>query len=135
MNEPSSIARAQPLVGECIGGDGERTRLGYVRVWREGRRHLAHRLAYEAAKGPIPDGMELDHLCRNRWCRNPDHLQPVTHAENSRRSSKCKLDFNQADRIRELFATGRYSLAELGQMFGVTKQSIALITKGKQWTR
>lgn len=37
----------------------------------------AHRLAYELAVGPIPDGLQLDHLCRNRACVRPDHLEPV----------------------------------------------------------
>jgi len=44
-----------------------------------------HRLAYALLRGAIPHGMELDHLCRNRACCNPWHLEPVTHKENLRR--------------------------------------------------
>lgn len=44
----------------------------------DGRRVAAHRAAYEAAVGPIPDGLVIDHLCRNRLCCNPEHLEPVT---------------------------------------------------------
>ncbi|WP_217488537.1 HNH endonuclease signature motif containing protein [Curtobacterium sp. Csp1] len=42
----------------------------------------AHRVVYERDRGAIPEGLELDHLCRNKQCVNPDHLEPVTRAEN-----------------------------------------------------
>ncbi len=45
----------------------------------------AHRFIYEETRGDIPEGKELDHLCRNTWCVNPSHLEPVTHIENVRR--------------------------------------------------
>ena len=47
----------------------------------------AHRVSYEMFKGKIPDGLELDHLCRVRNCVNPDHLEAVTHKENVLRGS------------------------------------------------
>ena len=51
------------------------------------RQVSAHRFAYEASVGPIPDGLELDHLCRVPLCVNPGHLEPVTHRENMRRGN------------------------------------------------
>lgn len=59
---------------------------GYGRFGVEGRKvALAHRWSYEHFVGPIPEGLELDHLCRVRRCVRPDHLEPVTHRENTLR--------------------------------------------------
>lgn len=61
---------------------GARTGSGYGQAWFGGRKMQAHRLTYEMMRGPIPDGMTLDHLCRVRLCVNPAHLEPVTRGEN-----------------------------------------------------
>jgi hypothetical protein len=60
-------------------------RKGYGRFKVAGRTLVASRYAYEEFVGPIPDGMEIDHLCFTPGCVNPDHLEPVTRAENARR--------------------------------------------------
>lgn len=50
------------------------------------KQHRAHRFTYELYKGEIPKGLTIDHLCKNKCCCNPDHLEAVTQAENNRRA-------------------------------------------------
>jgi len=81
---------AQRLVDEndCWIWQGKSKNKGYGVIRIGGRRGVTafvHRVLYEAAKGPIPDGLVIDHLCRNPACVNPDHLQAVTQAVNVQR--------------------------------------------------
>lgn len=69
----------------CIYLPNRPTRKGYVILTVGPRSVLAHRAMYEALRGPIPEKLTLDHLCRNRDCVNPWHLEPVTAIENTRR--------------------------------------------------
>lgn len=57
--------------------------VGYGEVWWKGKRHRAHRAVFDAYRGAMPS--ELDHLCKTKRCVNPDHLEPVSRAENMRR--------------------------------------------------
>lgn len=56
---------------------------GYGRFWNGQRLVYAHRFVYELLVGPIPAGLDLDHLCRVHGCVNPEHLEPVTRRENA----------------------------------------------------
>ena len=60
---------------------------GMFRLSNPRRLLYAHRLFYELLVGPIPDGLEIDHLCRNRACQNPDHMEPVTSQINTLRGN------------------------------------------------
>ncbi len=65
---------------------------GYARLLgSDGKTKYAHRVAYMLLRGAIPHGLFLDHLCRVRCCVNPDHLEPVTCAENIRRGETGRL--------------------------------------------
>lgn len=78
--------------GECLRWCGPRNANGYGRVSWKGTSFQVHRLAYTLRVGDIPEGLEVDHVldrgCLHRDCFNPDHLEPVTSAENVRRQAR-----------------------------------------------
>lgn len=77
--------RTRTLDNGCIEFIGD-TRAGYGRIWNGDRNDSTHRVAWEAVNGPIPDDMFLDHLCRNRLCCNPEHLELVSKRTNTVRA-------------------------------------------------
>lgn len=106
---------------------------GYAKSIRvDGHAYAPHRFYYEQKYGPIPAGLALDHLCKNRLCVNPDHLQPVTQTQNTRRSRIAKLTETDAANIKSMFAQG-YSKRRLARMFGVCHTTIADLLNGVTW--
>jgi hypothetical protein len=96
------------------------------------RNRLMHRVYYEQLVGPIPLGLQLDHLCRNRACVNPAHLEPVTAAENQHRGSNAKLTSEDVREIRALLAAGQRQ-GEIGRVYGITKSQVSAINIGRAW--
>jgi hypothetical protein len=79
---------------------GALTTHGYGAFWADGRQVAAHRFSYETFIGPIPDGLDLDHVwdrgCRSKACVNPSHLEPVTERENTRRAYRARSANNES---------------------------------------
>jgi hypothetical protein len=100
QHDPSPLARVLMLVKKdeqtgCWVGPWATTKKGYVAINIGRRKEQIYRFVYAALRGPIPQGLTLDHLCRNRRCFNPDHLEPVTMLENILRGTnstktRCK---------------------------------------------
>lgn len=89
------VSRLADADNGCIIWTGGKTLGGYgmfaaSTAKSDEKKVMAHRWSYEHYVGPIPDGYDIDHLCRVRACVNPDHLEPVTRAENIRRAAAVK---------------------------------------------
>lgn len=108
---------------------GSLNHAGYGRVFGG----QAHRVAWERVHGPIPEGLEPDHLCRVRACINVEHLELVTRAENCRRGAAARPGVAQggiAAAIRDARRDARWSQRELAERLGVTAALIGHYERG-----
>ncbi len=101
---------------------------GYGICHRRGKTWLAHRFYYEEHVGPIPAGLQLDHLCRVRPCVNPEHLEAVTGQVNIWRTSITKLSPGQVQAIRA--STG--SPQRVAEKYGITRGHVWRIRTGRK---
>mgnify|MGYP001614934139 CR=1 FL=1 len=105
---------------------------GYGVMRKNGLLLKAHRYFYKKYKGGILEGLQLDHLCRNKSCVNPEHLEIVTNAENCRRGLNAKLNYNIILQIKNKLSNG-VKQQRLVEQFNVSPSTISEIARGKAW--
>jgi hypothetical protein len=133
------IARIERRIDRHPGGcwlwRGAVLKTGYGRIslgaLKDGQ-GLVHRLMYEHVRGPIPAGMELDHLCRVRHCCNPAHVEPVPHAVNVRRGAATKLSQLAVLAVRALAAQGD-SQRDIASLFDINQATVNAVVNRKTW--
>jgi hypothetical protein len=96
FGDPIERFWAKTISGEngCIVWKGSISTSGYGRITLNGKPKQAHRFSFEQANGPIPEGLQIDHVCRNRACVNPDHLRLVTSKQNTLANSNSPSAIN-----------------------------------------
>ncbi len=97
---------------------------GYGVVNREGRTHRAHRWIYERFRQPVPSGMDLDHLCRQRDCVNPLHLEPVSRGVNLRRGDRGKTAPHTLFLLHLMDGSTTLTRVELAELLGISGRSV-----------
>ena len=94
---------------------------------------LAHVWMYKKYGGIIPEGLQLDHLCKVKCCVNPEHLEPTTNAENCRRSKKTRLTHEIVYDLRKMREETGLSYEKLGVVFGINRTTAWQICSGLRW--
>jgi hypothetical protein len=115
---------------KCVEWSGARSGDGYGAVYIDGKQRAAHRVAWEKAKGVIPDGMWILHRCDNPLCVNPDHLFLGTAKDNTQ-DSRAKLTEDDVRKMVALSVEKRQS--QIARDFGVSDALVSLILRGKAW--
>ncbi len=105
---------------------------GYGSVWSGERTMKAHRYVYETLRGPVPHGLDLDHLCRVRSCVNPAHLEPVTRGENLRRSPTKGA---QRGNLRNGAPKSQHLRQACGRGHAYTPENTIARAHGQRWCR
>lgn len=135
----SNVKRRNPkpwIVDDATGCwlyTGPKGAKGYGRIMIDRQNRLAHRHFYEQLVGPIPEGLQLDHLCRNTSCVNPDHLEPVTPIENIRRSEKIVMTSERKEIAKKL--EGTMSYAAIAREIGVSLTTVWNFLNGRSWVK
>ena len=106
---------------------------GYGQLKRKGKHLRASRYFYEKYNGKMSNNVVMDHLCKNRKCVNPLHLEAVSLLENIRRGNVPKLKVEEVNNIKIMYKKGRKQ-KELSQLFNVNQSEISRIVNGLRWS-
>ena len=110
--------------GECWVWTAARTN-GYGVAHVSGKSRRAHRVAYGDAYGPIPEGLVIDHLCENKACVRPSHLEAVTQGENVRRAEKSRSPLSEDEAQRIKSQNAYLTTAHVAAILGVSVQTVS----------
>jgi DNA-directed RNA polymerase specialized sigma subunit len=116
----------------CWNWNGSLSHNGYGSYWQQGATRRAHRVYYEELKKKIEEGKVLDHLCRNRRCVNPDHLEEVTIAENVRRGKLAKLKEEEVKEIKYLHKNG-WKQTQIAFFYSINQCNVSRILNDLRW--
>lgn len=122
----------------CINWNKATDKDGYGVTWHGGKRkkggksYRAHVWAYLQAKGKIPKGKVLDHLCGNRKCVNVLHPEPVTQQINAQRGGSTKLKPEDVIQIRKIVLSGK-SQREVARQYNLEHTAVWSIINGRSW--
>lgn len=129
----------------CWEWQGAKTKEGYGKVRIYGKDRRAHRVIWQWYHGDIPPELQINHLCNNRACVNPAHLELVTHAGNQaykiaqnrqpkgEANGQAKLTAAQVSEIRAKYAEGNTTHRKLAQEYGVDHATIGRVVRKEHW--
>lgn len=130
--------RAQPFyvvdgITRCWIWQRAKTRTGYGKMAEDGHDEYAHRVFYKRYKGSIPAGYDIDHLCRNTSCVNPEHLEAVPHAINNRRGVKALINIDIARQMRAIHQTAGLNARQIASQSGVSRALVVGVLLNYTW--
>jgi len=132
VDKNGPIPSHRPELGPCWLWTAGKDEAGYGKfgIGRRMKNKYAHRLSYEWNRVAIPSDKEIDHLCKNKSCVNPAHLEAVRHQTNLARAT-AKIGWDEVHAIRAL--KGKMIPAKIALQFGISRRLVIQIIANERW--